>query len=129
MACEQLTPYQEHEMAYLYEVFSLLHLFQDGNIGFYEVFFDFTYKTLGIMNNTVHYSNQSRSRNIVDGRKYILSEQAIIECSKFLTDSIGTPFSILKPSIDEFIWGIEQLDIATGFEQYTTALEMTLLEK
>ena len=28
----------------------------------------------------------------------------------------------------EFIWGLEQLDIPTGFEQYTTCLEMTLLE-
>lgn len=34
---------------------------------------------------------------------------------------------MLKNSIDEFSWGLEQIDVPTGFEQYTTALEMTLL--
>ncbi len=34
---------------------------------------------------------------------------------------------MLKDSIDEFSWGLEQIDIPTGFEQYTTTLEMTLL--
>ena len=29
--------------------------------------------------------------------------------------------------MDEFVWGLEQTDEATGFEQYTTALEMTML--
>ena len=33
----------------------------------------------------------------------------------------------MKDNIDEFSWGLEQIDIPTGFEQYTTALEMTLL--
>lgn len=33
----------------------------------------------------------------------------------------------MKDSIDEFSWGLEQIDVPTGFEQYTTALEMTLL--
>ena len=51
MCSEQLEPYQEKEMSYLYKVFSLLHLFQQGNIGFYNIFFDYSYKTLGIMNN------------------------------------------------------------------------------
>ena len=46
MGCEQLEPYKECEMAYLYKVFALLHLFHEGNIGFYEIFFDYTYKTL-----------------------------------------------------------------------------------
>ena len=34
---------------------------------------------------------------------------------------------MLKNSIEEFSWGLEQIDIPTGFEQYTTTLEMTLL--
>ena len=129
MGCEQLEPYKECEMAYLYKVFALLHLFHEGNIGFYEIFFDYTYKTLGAINNKVNHISQSRSRNIVDQRRYILSEQAQGDCNQFLIDYKGLPFSLLKTSIDEFVWGMEQIDIPTGFEQYTTALEMTLLEK
>lgn len=33
----------------------------------------------------------------------------------------------MKDNIDEFVWGQAQVDMATGFEQFTTALEMTLL--
>lgn len=127
MYTAQLEPYKEQEMTYLYEVFSLLHLFQAGNIGFCDVFFDFSYKTLGIMDNNVHIRSQSRSRNIVDTRRYIVTNS--VSCNQFICDYSRTPFYILKPSIDEFIWGIEQIDIPTGFEQYTTTLEMTLLEK
>lgn len=129
MCSEQLEPYQEKEMSYLYKVFSLLHLFQQGNIGFCNVFFDYSYKTLGIMNNIVHSNSHSRSRNIVDQRKYTLTPDGIIACNQFLSDYSEDPFCLLKPSIDEFVWGIEQIDVPTGFEQYTTALEMTLLEK
>lgn len=129
MCSEQLEPYQEKEMSYLYEVFSLLHLFQQGNIGLCDVFFDYSYKTLGIMNNHFHSNGYSRSRNIVDQRKFTLTADSSVVCNQFLLDYVGTTFNLLKPSIDEFIWGIEQIDVPTGFEQYTTALEMTLLEK
>ena len=129
MCCDQLEPYQDKETSYLYEIFSLLHLFQKGNIGLYDVFFDFSYKTLGLMNNNVLNKNQNRSRNIIDQRKYILTADDAIVCNKFLVNYVGRPFNLLKPSIDEFIWGLEQIDVPTGFEQYTTALEMILLER
>lgn len=128
MCSEQLEPYQEAEVSYLHKMFSLLHLYQQGNIGLCNVFFDYSYKTLGMMNNTVHSNSNSRSRNIVDQRKYTLTADDSTACNQFLLDYGETPFSLLKTSIDEFVWGIEQIDIPTGFEQYTTALEMTLLE-
>lgn len=34
-----------------------------------------------------------------------------------------------RDRIDEFVWGLQQVDTPTGFEQFTTALEMTMLEK
>lgn len=129
MCQEQLEPYKDGEMAYLYEIFSLLHLFQEGNIGFYDVIFEYKYNIFGIMNNKVQHKSQSRSRNVVDSRKYMLSEKALADCNQFLLNYIGQPFMLFKPSIDEFIWGLEQIDEPTGFEQYTTALEMTLLER
>lgn len=129
MYSEQLAPYQEKELSYLYEIFSLLHLFQQGNIGFCNVFFDYSYNTFGIMKNNVHSNSYSRSRNIVDQRKYSLTPDDSTACNQFLSEYRGLPFKLLKSSIDEFIWGIEQIDVPTGFEQYTTALEMTLLER
>jgi hypothetical protein len=129
MCSEELEPYHCAEMEYLYKMFALLHVFQKGNIGFCDVFFDYTYKTLGIMNNNVHHSSHSQSRNIVDKRMFTLTEPKILECNQFLSDYLDAPFVMLKPCIDEYVWGIEQIDEPTGFEQYTTALEMTLLEK
>lgn len=129
MCSEELEPYHRAEMEYLYKMFALLHVFQKGNIGFCDVFFDYTYKTLGIMNNNVHHSSHSQSRNIVDKRMFTLTEPKILECNQFLSDYLDAPFVMLKPCIDEYVWGIEQIDEPTGFEQYTTTLEMTLLEK
>ena len=83
----------------------------------------------GAIDSAVHSNSHNRSRNIVDQRKYSLTPDGITACNQFISDYGGEPFNLLKPSIDEFIWGIEQMDVPTGFEQYTTALEMTLLEK
>ena len=46
-----------------------------------------------------------------------------------MNDYCGKPYALLKNSIDEFSWGLEQIDVPTGFEQFTTALEMTLLPR
>lgn len=51
-----------------------------------------------------------------------------MSCNQFLSDYHGSEYTIFKNCIDEFVWGLEQVDIATGFEQFTTALEMTLLD-
>ena len=127
--CERVDPYKEYEIAYLYEVMSLLRLFHVGNIGFYEIFFDYSFKTFGVINTQIHHKTQFRSRNVTDHRKFTLTRQELIECNQFLADNKGMPFKLLQASIDEFVWGMGQIDIPTGFEQYTTALEMTLLEK
>ena len=50
-----------------------------------------------------------------------------MSCNQFLIDYQGSEYAMLKNCIDEFVWGLEQIDVATGFEQFTTALEMTLL--
>ena len=129
MCSEQLEPYKEVEIQYLYELFAMLYLYKSGNIGHCDLFFDFTYKVLGIINNNTHSCSHNESRNIINTNKYTLTEQELIECNQFIVEYRGEPFQMLKPSIDEFIWGLHQIDEPTGFEQYTTALEMTLLEK
>lgn len=58
-----------------------------------------------------------------------MSELEIDLCNKWLNDYCNEPYALLKNNIDEFSWGLEQIDVPTGFEQYTTALEMTLLPK
>lgn len=126
---EQIEPYKAAEMEYLYQTFAILRLFKSGNIGFCDVIFDFSYKIFGIINNNVITSSHSQSRNIIDNRKYILQGSELVDCNRFIASNRGAPFNLLKPSIDKFVWGLEQIDVPTGFEQYTTALEMTLLEK
>lgn len=126
---EQLASYHNREIAYLYQAFSLLRLFQNGNIGYCDIFFDYNYKIFGIISNKTQFTSHSYGKNIFDDRKYFLSSPAVIECTQFYSNYMGTPFNLLKPSIDKFIWGLEQLDASTGLEQYITVLEMTLLEK
>ncbi len=128
MMCEEeISQHANDEMQYLNQVINLLRLFKAGNIGFADVFFTYKFKMLGIMDNTVNNSSYNKTRNTIDARRYVLSTQEIGACNQFIVDFIGAPYVLMENSINEFAWGLEQIDVATGFEQYTTALEMTLL--
>lgn len=123
---KDVEPYKDSENSYLNEVFNLLRLFKDGNIGLRDVFFTFRHQS-GIMKNTSRQHVRQQTRNVIDDRKFELTEEETRECNAFLNSFLGKPYELLKKSIEEFSWGKEQVDIETGFEQYTTALEMTLL--
>lgn len=125
---DQLQGWKDSENEYLHKIVAMMHLFKAGNIGFRDVFFHFEYSS-GIMNNRLNHIIHNETRNIIGERKYTLTEEETNSCNTFLTDFFDAPYRLLKPSIDEFVWGLEQIDIPTGFEQYTTALEMTLLEQ
>lgn len=126
--CEdQIDVYQEQETKYLHKIFSLLHLFSSGNIGLYQTFFKYKFQVFGFINNTLNHSSTSSTRNAYDERKFILNPEGTEHCNQFLRDYETITYVTLKPIIDEFIWGLEQLDEPTGFEQYATALEMALL--
>lgn len=125
---EPLSDYNEEEMAYLFKIFSLLHLFKSGNIGYSQVFFEYHYKLLGLIDGTHDNTTNNSTRNIADTRKYLLTDNEVIECNTFLQDYLGVEYDLLKSCIEEFVWGLEQMDEPTGFEQYTTTLEMLLLE-
>ena len=77
--------------------------------------------------NMVEHCNYNQTRNFIDSRKFTLSEEEIVSCNQWLNDYCNAPYTLLKESIDEFSWGLEQDDTPTGFEQHITALEMTLL--
>lgn len=126
MCNDQLESYSQVESEFLHKVFSLLHVFKEGNIGTKEVFFRHSF-SIGILKNTMNHTNDSVTKNITDSRVFSLSATEIQECNQFLTDYSGAEYTLLKNEIDEFVWGLEQADTATGFEQFTTALEMTLL--
>lgn len=128
LCSDQLAPYQESEKQYLQRFFNMLRLFQSGNIGMYHTFFNYTYGA-GLLRNTLNHTVRNESRNIADRRKYLVSPEKISEIEKFISDYQGNEYAMLLPCINEFIWGLEQIDMATGFEQCTTALEMILLEK
>lgn len=125
--CEnQLSEYKDNEIKYLVQRFSLLRLFKKGNIGYKEIFFEHTFRAMGLYNTQKQTSN-SVTRNIVDDKIFTLSSEETLACNQFLQNYSGKEYNLLKNCIDEFTWGLEQYDEATGFEQYTTALEMILL--
>lgn len=127
-SCEdELAQYMEKEMEYLNERINLLRLFKLGNIGFRDVFFHYSFTVMGFIKNTVNHCNHNQTRNTIASRQFTLNESEVVLCNTWLNDYCNAPYQLLKNSIDEFSWGLEQIDVPTGFEQYTTALEMTLL--
>lgn len=122
----QIENYNHTESDYLHMVFSLLRLFKEGNIGTKQIFFDHSF-SLGILKNNLHLTSDNVTTNITDERVFTLSAAEVQLCNQFIADYAGTEYCLMRDSINEFVWGLAQVDIATGFEQYTTALEMTLL--
>lgn len=129
MCGEQLEEYKDTEMEYLNKVFSLLRIFKKGNIGCKEMLFEHKFTVMGFINNTQKQTSDNVTRNIVDSRFFSLTPDEAAKCNQFLQEYIGQEYDLLKNCIDEFTWGLEQVDIPTGFEQYTTALEMIFLAK
>lgn len=127
MCPEQLDSYKEKEVDFLNRKVSLLHLYKKGNIGFKEIFFEHHFTVMGFINNTRKQTSNNVTRNIVDNTLFILTPEDAVKCNQFVRDYSGQEYDLLKNCIDEFTWGLEQIDIPTGFEQYTTALEMILL--
>ena len=116
--CEDKTEqYMEKEMEYLNERINLLRLFKSGNIGFRDVFFHYSFTVMGFIKNTVDNCSHNQTRNTIESRRFRLSEDEIASCNQWLNDYCNEPYALLKDSIDEFSWGLEQIDIPTGFEQ------------
>lgn len=127
MCEDELTQYMDKEMEYLNERVNLLRLFKSGNIGFIDVFFHYSFTVMGLIENTIDHCNHNQTRNATESGRFTLNESEVVLCNQWLNDYCNAPYALLKNSIDEFSWGLEQMDVPTGFEQYTTALEMTLL--
>lgn len=127
MCEDELQEYMDKEMEYLNERINLLRLFKSGNIGFRDVFFHYSFTVMGCIKNTIDHCSHNQTRNTIESMKFTLSNDEINSCNSWLNEYCNKPYALLKDGIDEFSWGLEQVDIPTGFEQYTTALEMTLL--
>jgi len=127
MCREQLEAYKDKEIEFLNRKVSLLRLFKKGNIGFRELFFEHRFTVMGFVNNTQKQTSDNVTSNIIDNTIFTLTPEEAVECNHFLRDYSGQEYDLLKNCIDEFTWGLEQVDLPTGFEQYTTALEMIFL--
>ena len=126
LCTEQLESYMDQETSYLNLIFTLLHVFKEGNIGYKELFITQKF-SMGILNNTNYQTSDNVTRNIVDSRIYALSDSEKADCQNFIRKHNSRSSELLRNCLNEFVWGLEQTDHATGFEQFTTALEMTLL--
>ncbi len=129
MCTDQLVVYKDLELTHLRKQFSLLRLFKTGNIGYKEIFFTNKFTIMGFIKNTNNLISDNIECNIIDTEKYVLSTTEVQACNCFLQNYSGKEYDLLKDCIDEFIGGLEEIDIATSFEQYTTTLEMILLAK
>lgn len=128
LMCEaELSEHMRQEMAYLNEKINLLRLFKSGNIGFRDVFFYYNFNVMDFMSNKLNLCSHIQSRNTISNEKFILNEEEVISCNQWISDYSDASYKLMKNNIEEFSWGLEQVDVPTGFEQYTTALEMTLL--
>ncbi|HYE08885.1 MAG TPA: hypothetical protein VEF53_01750, partial [Patescibacteria group bacterium] len=123
MCPDQLEAYKDSEMAYLNKIFALLNLYKMGNFGPKEVFFEYHFTVMDFIKNTQKQTSDNVTRNIVNPTIFSLTSTEVIECNQFIMRVSSPEFAMLKNSIDEFVWGLEQVDIPTAFEQYTTALE------
>jgi len=126
---EYLKKYEEDEFEYLNTIMSLLQIFKKGNIGFKEIFFTFKYKTLGFISTINDMTIDINDANTIKQTVYSLSEQESKDCNLFTSNYYGNGFILMKNIIDKYTFGLKQIEKATGFEQFTTALEMIFLEK
>lgn len=127
LRCEdQVSEFDHRENQYLHKIFSLLHLFKAGNIGTKQVFFEHRF-SYGLINSTIKRTSDNVTRNIVDDRVFSLTTAELTDCNRFLLDYSGAEYTLMKHNIDEFIQGLAPVNHSVGFEQFTTALEMTLL--
>lgn len=125
---EYLIKYKDNELKYLNSIISLLQIYKKGNIGLREIFFTFKYGILGSINSE-NIKVVNADVNTIKQNVFSLSEKDVANCNLFIRNYYGTELALMKDTINEFTFGQKQIDEATGFEQYITALEMILLEK
>lgn len=124
---EELAAYREEEGTFLNNVFSMLRLYQRGNIGTKSIFFDFNY-CVPMAKYHLKHIVQNESRNVIDNLTFALELSEVATCSQFVSRVNSTEFALMKNIVNKFVWALNQIDLPTGFEQFTTALEMMLLE-
>jgi hypothetical protein len=111
MCEDKLVQYMDNEMEYLNERINLLRLFKFGNIGFIDVFFHYSFTVMGFIQNTIDHCSHNQTRNTIASGRFTLNEAEVVSCNQWLIDYCNAPYALLKNSIDEFSWGLEQIDV------------------
>lgn len=125
----ELDAYKDKEFEYLNTIISLLQVFKKGNIGIKKIFFRFTYRPLGFITNRLNPIITIEDANIITEDIFKLTEEEVEECNIFIHKYYTQGFSLMERIINEYTFGLKQIDLATGFEQFTTVLEMILLKE
>ncbi|WP_335871100.1 hypothetical protein [Bacillus sp. 2205SS5-2] len=118
--------YMDNEFEHINKTISKLQVFKAGNIGIHKVYFKYKYNFIG--NNTFTNTILIKDANTINPQKYVLSEDEAKDYNNF-SIKYDCCFNLSKNIIDEFCFGLKQIDAATAFEQFTTSLEMLMLEK
>ena len=76
------------------------------------VFFSCSFETMGIFNVSLDDCSTYEGRNIIANNSFTLDAIEVEECNRWLNDYSGNSYALLKNSIEEFSWGLEQIDIS-----------------
>lgn len=124
---EKMKIYIDDKYKVIYDFISKTMLFKEGDIGIYEVFFNYKYRFLN-MNNDYSRNMIIPDVNILCENTYTLNKSELEKLNVFLTKH-NQAFQLLNSIIDNFTYSYKLLYNAKAFEQIITTLEMLFLKK
>lgn len=124
---DEMLIYKDNKYRVIFDFISKSMLFKEGDIGIYEVFFNFQYQFL-FMNNNFSKTVLISDANIICRNIYTLNKSEQETFIKFLTNH-NQAFQLLNKTIDSFTYSYKLLYDAKAFEQITTTLEILFLKK
>lgn len=122
---QELVKYIDIEHDYLNKVFSMLTVSKKGDIWLKDIFFTFECSELWgkpVVQNKLWVTNK-----VIKRCSFTLPQDEIAKINTEIQRVNSQEFNLLYDVITKFVWGTEQIDLATGVEQYITALEMIFL--
>jgi hypothetical protein len=123
----EMQTYKDAEFKKIQESISKMMLFKEGDIGVYEVFFNFQWQFM-IMNSTHLNTVLISDANTLCQNTYTIDENELQTLNEFLNKH-NKSFITLQKVVDCFTYSYKLLYDAKAFEQIITALEILFLPR